>query len=160
MNEYLYELFAKYRHKGILIDTNLLLLYVVGSLNPQLIPNFKRTTVYSVRDYEIVASVIEFFDLRIVTPHVLTEVSNLIGKRPEIRLALRRYITICDEQFVDSASLSVSEPFASLGLTDSAILDRSTDGCLVLTDDGPLASRIEAAGTDIVSLDLLRTIIV
>ena len=38
MNDYLLDLFTKYRKSGILIDTNILLLFVVGSLNPDLIP--------------------------------------------------------------------------------------------------------------------------
>ena len=37
------ERIPKYKHKGLLVDTNLLLLYLIGELEPRLISRFKRT---------------------------------------------------------------------------------------------------------------------
>lgn len=156
MNEYLLKILRKYRKKGILIDTNLLLLYIVGSLNPQLIPNFKRTSIYSIQDFQILSKVIEFCEVTVTTPHILTEVSNFIGKRIEIHRALGKYIAIGNEHFVESALLAKSELFVKFGLTDSGIFEGSKDGYLILTDDGPLAGIIKNKGADVISLDLLR----
>ena len=43
MTNYLDSLFARYRQKGILVDTNILLLLFVGSVNRKRISQFKRT---------------------------------------------------------------------------------------------------------------------
>lgn len=44
MNE-LSALLAKYYRKGIVIDTNILLLYLVGRVNRERIPRFKRDEI-------------------------------------------------------------------------------------------------------------------
>lgn len=43
MREYVEGLIAKYHDRGLLIDTNLLLLFVVGLFDSGLITQFKRT---------------------------------------------------------------------------------------------------------------------
>ncbi len=76
---YFEEIIGSYRNKGILIDTNLLLLYFIGKYNKSLIQYFKRTQKYVIEDYELSTSVIKFFTRIITTPNILTEVSNLSG---------------------------------------------------------------------------------
>ncbi len=73
------EIFCNYRNKGILVDSNLLLLYFLGKYNKSLIQRFKRTNKYVIEDYELLTSVIEFFTRVITTPNILTEISNLSG---------------------------------------------------------------------------------
>jgi len=41
------------RSKGLLVDTNLLLLYIVGSLNPEKIARHKRTDKFTIEDYKL-----------------------------------------------------------------------------------------------------------
>lgn len=158
MNDYLLDLLTKYRQKGILIDTNLLLLFVVGSLDPGLIPKVSRTANYSVQDFQIVTKVIDFFDIKITTPHILTEVSNLID-RNEIQGALRTFVSIVVERFVESSKVITHNMFSAFGLTDVAILDISKDNYLVLTNDGPLIGLLKNNGVDVVNLDILRATI-
>ncbi|HEV7645893.1 MAG TPA: hypothetical protein VGO50_18280 [Pyrinomonadaceae bacterium] len=138
MNEYLLPLIQKYKQKGILIDTNIFLLYIVGSLDISLVPEFKRTSDFSESDFEKVSKFIDFFDVKITTPNILTEVSNLIGKKPELRAALGIYITKLNEIFIESAKVSEHNAFIEFGLTDTAILNISKDSFLVVTDDRPL----------------------
>lgn len=64
MNDYVLSLMTKYRTNGILIDTNILLLFIVGSLDPDLILRFSRTTNFSIQDFQIVAKVIDFLKRR------------------------------------------------------------------------------------------------
>ncbi len=80
MNSHLLELIRKYKHKGLLIDTNSALLYLVGSFDPSLIRNHSRTSKYSEDDFDKVSKFIEFFVEMITTPHVLAEISNLLGR--------------------------------------------------------------------------------
>jgi hypothetical protein len=70
-------LIKKHRTKGVLINANLLVLYLVGSTNKNRIPTFKRTQVYTIEDFELLQGLIAYLGDVITTPHVLTEVSNL-----------------------------------------------------------------------------------
>lgn len=156
MNDYFLELFTKYKKKGILVDTNILLLFVVGSLSPDLIKRISRTAHFSIQDFQIISKVIDFFDVRITTPHILTEVGNLIGNRNDIRNALRSYIEIVEERFSESVKIVSDDAFSKFGLTDTAVLDLSKNSCIVLTNDGPLYGLLVSKGVDVVSLALLR----
>lgn len=44
-------LWARYRQKGILVDTNILLLWFVGAVNRDRISQFKRTQKFSPEDF-------------------------------------------------------------------------------------------------------------
>ncbi len=155
MNDYLLDLFTKYRKSGILIDTNILLLFVVGSLNPDLIPKISRTASFSFQDFQIVEKTIDFFDNKITTPHILTEVSNLID-RVEIQDALRTYVEIAIEQFIESSRVVANNMFSKFGMADTGILELSKGAHLVLTDDGPLMGILGNTGVDAISLKMLR----
>jgi hypothetical protein len=65
---------------GLLIDTNLLVLFVVGSVNPNRIETFKRTSKYSPRDYDLLVRVMERWGSLYTVAHVLAEVSNLTDR--------------------------------------------------------------------------------
>ena len=74
-------LVAKYRRKGVLIDANLLLGYLVGSIHPRHLANCRATTRYfGEADFPLLNRFLIQFDRIITTPHVLTEVSNLGGR--------------------------------------------------------------------------------
>jgi len=70
-------LIEKHRPNGVMIYTNVLILYLVGKTNKRLILNFKRTQAYAVEDFELLDRFVSHFNKLITTPHVLTEVSNL-----------------------------------------------------------------------------------
>jgi len=57
---------------GLLVDTNLLVLFTVGKVNRQRIENFKRTS-----DYDLLLRVLGKFNKLYTVAHVLAEVSNL-----------------------------------------------------------------------------------
>lgn len=67
----------KFRQKGILIDTNLLVLLLVGSYNEDMISNFKRTTNYTIEDYRYLKVFLTRFEKHFYTPNILTEITNL-----------------------------------------------------------------------------------
>ena len=77
------ELTGKYRNKGILVDTNLLILYFVGILDRDRIARFKRTQQFSAGDFERLALFIQNSQNWIVTPYVLTEVNSLLNSLGE-----------------------------------------------------------------------------
>ncbi len=159
MNEYLFELIQKYRSKGVLVDTNLLLLFIVGSLNPQLIPQISRTSKYSIKDFQLVESFIEYFGVRVTTPHILAETSNLIGRSKGMHNALGSFIRIVVEEHTSAASIVDETFFPEFGITDTAMLAISSGKYLVLTDDGPIYGFLLNHGVEAISLSTLRKII-
>lgn len=92
------------KSKALLLDTNLLLLYLVGGKDPQLIDGARRLNAYTEEDFDLLYEFIEsngFLQL-VSTPHILTEVSNLVGVEREVlkrlgREALREYVRSCNE---------------------------------------------------------------
>ena len=67
MSNYIEQVFQKYKQRGILIDTNILLLWCVGSVNKARISKFKRTKLFSQEDYESLERIFKYQDLRINT---------------------------------------------------------------------------------------------
>lgn len=55
------KLLSKYYTKGILIDTNILLLYLIGRVNRERIPKFKRTVQFTPEDYDILLELVSKF---------------------------------------------------------------------------------------------------
>lgn len=83
MSDNTIRLLRRHRTTGVVLDTNILLLYFVGLLDPQAIPKFKRTDTFVVEDYYTLLAVLQFVSKPITTPNILTEVSNLLGQLPE-----------------------------------------------------------------------------
>ena len=53
-------LIGKHRAKGVLVDTNLLVLFLAGTVNRQRIANFKRIGGFSIEDYELLVGLIRW----------------------------------------------------------------------------------------------------
>ena len=76
------------RLKGLLADTNLLVLLIVGSVNRDRVSRFKRTTDYSPADWDLLTGILEQISPRFTIPHILAEVSALSDiKGPELETA-------------------------------------------------------------------------
>jgi rRNA-processing protein FCF1 len=159
--EYINELVARYQNKGLLIDTNLLLLYFIGAYDPDRIPKFKRTMAFTVDEFRLLASFLDVFDKLVTTPNVLTEVSNLSGQLAENLRApfysdFSNRIPLLEEHYVTSVSVSSSVHFNRFGLTDSGIVQLVRDNYLVLTDDLKLVGYLQNLGIDVVNFNHIR----
>jgi predicted nucleic acid-binding protein len=131
----------KFPGAGLLIDTNLLVLFIVGSVNRNRIDNFKRTSKYSKEDFDLLLGVISGLGKPLYTvAHVLAEVSNLtVLQGPERLLArqvLKATVAVLKEPEMESVRASDAKEYPALGLVDAAIatVAREND-CAVLTDD-------------------------
>ena len=144
MSPYLTQLVAKHRSRGILVDTNLLLLYVVGSYRTPLISQFKRTRAYSLLDYRDLHALIGAFSRLLTTPNILTEVCNLADSLDETTSrslfdSMAKQIKEMAEMYHASAGVVESKCFRLFGMADAvAFVEARSSGCLVLTDDLPL----------------------
>jgi hypothetical protein len=157
----LVELVRRHGPRGVLVDTNLLLVRFIGSFDRRLLGRFKRTQPFTSEDYDLLGSFLECFSRVVTTPHVLSEVNSLSGQLGEP--ARTRYfkefagrITTLDERYVASAEAAAAPQFPRLGLTDSGILYVAKSQILVLTDDFQLAGSLQHVGAAVVNFNHLR----
>jgi rRNA-processing protein FCF1 len=153
-------LIEKHRAKGVLVDTNLLVLFLVGRVNRQRILNFKRTGDFSIEDYDLLVRLIGWFGKLIATPHVLSQVSDLTdltGKElTKIRELFKMLVENIEESY-DTSRLLVGDPaFKRLGLTDAAIATVCSRGVLVLTADAQLHVALQERDIDALNFNHIR----
>ena len=123
-----------------LIDTNLLVLFVVGRTDRQLISKHRRLREFSADDYDRLIGVLRPVAQLVVTPNTLTETSNLLRQhndpeRSRFLDVLRYVIEKSHEITVASVKAAGNSGFRRLGLTDAAILDIASAETPVLTVD-------------------------
>lgn len=149
------------RNAGLLVDTNLLVLFVVGTVNRNRIENFQRTRQYTKEDYELLLRVIEQFDQLYTVAHVLAEVSNLTdltgSERLSARHVLKETLAVLIEPGMPSARAAQNRSYATLGLVDAAIASIADEHkCTVLTDDLDLYLALSTADVPVLNFTHLR----
>jgi hypothetical protein len=152
----------KYKSKGLLIDTNLLVLLTVGIYRPDRIATFKRTRPYSSRDFEFIVRLADTFNRRITTPNILTEADNLLRQLPEVEhpnvaATLGVLVREAIEIYCISADIVSNVQFARIGLTDCVTISCSAD-VLVVTDDYRLSNMLSHLGRDSINIDYIRAL--
>ena len=146
---------------GLLIDTNLLVLFTVGTVNRRRIENFKRTRQYTERDYDLLRRVIGQFGPLYTVAHVMAEVSNLTDlkgiERLRARHVLKETIGILQEPEMPSARAAQGRLYERLGLVDAAIAAVAREHkCAVLTDDLDLYLALSREGLPVLNFAHLR----
>lgn len=160
--DYFETLLQKYRDKGALIDSNLLLLYFVGQYDRNRITTFKRTKVYTPTDFDLLADIINYFKCIVTTPNILTEVSNLAGQlpgalKPDCYDEFAKQVCVLEEEYRASEKVCKKSFFRKYGLTDSVIVDLSKNKYLVFTDDLPLFGFLSKKKIDVINFNHMRT---
>lgn len=155
------EYFKKYRTKGILVDTNLLLLLYIGGVSKKYISEFKRTNTYTEHDYDLLLRVIDNFSKVVVTPNLLTEVSNLSngisGQRlKDFYAVFASSLSVIEEKYVPSKDLISHPALYAYGLADTGIAKIAKDNFLILTDDLRFASFASTNGADVINFNHIR----
>ncbi len=127
--------------RDVLLDSNLLVLLVVGETDRNLISRHRRLKKFRVDDYLRLVEFLEDVETVIVTPNTLTETSNLLpygvqARRVELLRTLGRMI---DHQFLEVVVASRDAvrrwEYETLGLTDAALLDLISADRRLLTVD-------------------------
>ena len=130
----------------------MLVLYLVGIVNPERIARFKRTSQYTRGDHELLVRLLETFSRWFTLAHIMAEVSNLLDlaghEKLVARHALAAVLRLLDEPHISSAVASGEGLYEELGLTDAAILAATRQhGCAVVTAD--LALYVALASEDL-----------
>lgn len=149
--------------RALLLDTNLLLLFLVGGKDPGLVTNSRRLNAFEEDDYYLLARFIDAnrFNKLVSTPHILTEASNLLGLENNItksagREAIKEFVQHCTE-ITHRAHMLVDKPeYNRLGLTDVAIRIASQLPAFVLTAVAPLYAHLAREGVEVANFNHVR----
>jgi hypothetical protein len=154
-------LIEKRRAKGVFIDTNLLVLLLVGRVNPKRVENFKRTSGFTLQDFRLLESMVTWFGSPLIaTPHILSQLSDLTDlprqERGSIRDLLKALVETIEEQY-DPAKQLVKHPlFKRFGLGDASIATVCQRNILVLTIDLQLQAALSYSGLDALNFNHVR----
>ena len=136
----------------VVLDTNLLVLLVVGLHDPALISRHKRLAAYTREDFDILVEMLRLASAVLLTPDTLTEASNLLGKGDRQaeapRALLTEFVKLQGETDIESRLAVDHAAFRRLGLADAALLtlmpEVSGEALLLTADLGLYLAASEA----------------
>lgn len=114
-------------------------------MDPRLIKENKRCSIYNEKDYEILCNVIGKLDSLVVLPNIWTEVDNLLhdhyskGHKDLYVNNIIQTIKSTTEKYLKSSLIEENSVFYDLGLTDTLILEHAKNCKLLITSDSTLS---------------------
>lgn len=145
----------------LVLDTMLLVLFVVGTASRAYIAKHKRLTAFTEEDYVLPCAEVSQADAVFVTPNTLTETSNWLAyiaepARSRVFQVLRQIVETTEERYLPAASAVRRPEFIRLGLTDATLLEAVSSEATLLTTDLDLQLAATAAGASSVNFNHLR----
>lgn len=129
--------------KFVLLDTNLLILFIVGGTNPAYIRSHKNCNRFSHNDYDILLQHIAVSAGLVTTAQILSETANLLRQvadpiRSEVSAFFKLFV-MTTRELQPPAVAAVSDPaYLWLGFNDAAILTCLGSDRVLITGDGNL----------------------
>lgn len=126
--------------RRIILDSNLLLLLIIGEADRGLIGSHKRLRQYDDGAFDLLTEVVRNATHLFLTPNVLTEVSNLACQgvsatsKSRIRDTLAAFSRLAEEIYIPSRRAVGNGAYLRLGLTDAVLLEVG-HGSMLWTDD-------------------------
>lgn len=131
----------------LLLDTNVLLVYLVGLYNPSLISTFEKTSSYDEQSFNMIKHIVHYHKTLIVNSYIATEISNLSSQFhskniDEYYVRLVNYFSSVNENTFSLKYLcSNTSAIIKFGFTDVSILElASKNSVTVLSDDWALVT--------------------
>lgn len=147
----------------ILIDTNALIILIMGRINPKLINTHRRTSIYDQEDYYNLIEFVKDISKIITLPNILTEVDNLLNS--DLGKYHYQYIKVfleflkqSNEKYFETKKIIESQHFLNLGLTDSAIIEVAKDCDYLITADSKLSDFAKANSINVIDLVEIKNI--
>lgn len=164
LQQHLINYAQKYRSNGVMLDTNLLLLYVFSRFSPNMI-GAGRLAAYDSDSADLLIQYLARFECILTTAHVLAETSNLARQM----IKGEKWKAMCEavfplfclpEQSTLKPLVVITETldpahFFKLGLTDAA-LAQSAVTHLLLTADFDLYCEVVSNGKDAINFTHMR----
>lgn len=141
----------------IIIDTNALVVLLVGLIDTRLFRNHKRTSIYDEDDFTDLLRTIGSLNQIVTLPNIWTEVDNLLNNfSGNYKYAYIQEITKTIKETTENylaSEIGTSSPhFQELGLTDSLILEFAKECKLLITSDSKLSDHAIAYGIPVYDL--------
>lgn len=149
------------RTSEVVLDTNVLVLFVVGTVSPVHIRRHKRTREFDSDAYASLVSFMEPFRRIITTGQILTEASNLLRQCMEplagdLTRGLSTLIKRSSETTKPAIEIVSHPAYSRLGLADAGLLMIDRPDAVLLTDDNALYIASVSAGRATVNFAHLR----
>ena len=136
----------QFQPAGIIIDTDVLMLLLVGEYDPSSIENCKFTNNFCKADFECLKKIVSCFNKIIITPHNVAEISNhstkaFYGdKHYAYFYSLAKFLEQVEENLCSLKSLLKMDVaiISAFGFTDMAMFEiakSSQNKIPILTDD-------------------------
>ena len=145
---------AKNRPDGAIVDTNILILFLVGNYDSTKIGECGLLDEYCIEDFETLKEIFKVFKKIIITPHIIAELSNLsvTGKRLKIYgdglisylQTVVEFLKLVEERYqkLDCLWGMNLEILSEFGFTDMTIFELSNKTKTpVITNDSPFCYR-------------------
>lgn len=155
---------------GVILDSNLLIIYLVGLHDPKEVERFlpgarKGSIVCFPKDFDLIKGFLLKYGVTkfIVTPHILTEVSNItFSDFPDTKT--QKYIQnainffkLAHEKEAKKDDLVKKYHLPLVGFSDSSIIETAkNESCLVLTQDLKCMALLEKEGCCVYNINHLR----
>ena len=150
--------------RSLALDSQLLLLYVVGATSRGYIEKHKRLKAYTVADFDLLLVLLGDCSQLLLTPNTLSETSNLVDHiaepaRGRIYAVFKAMLSQpeFEERYEPSRQVAMQEELPRLGLTDCTLLslcvERRTP---LLTADLQLYLAALRRGGEVVNFNHLR----
>jgi hypothetical protein len=147
------------KHLRVALDANLLLLLIVGKAGEPIVLRHKRLQKYNLASFRKLVEILTRTSVVIVTPHVLTEVSNLMlfgmlePDKARIQDSFAEIAMQLDEQWIKCGKILNAAEFRWLDLADCAWLSLLDIETILLTDDYKLSAAASARNFQAFSLE-------
>jgi hypothetical protein len=164
LNE-LFRLLNSFEPRGILLDTNLLVVYIVGLTDLGKVGVVRRTEAYEPKDARFLLQLLPRYATRFTTPGILAEATNLlrpffdklaIERRTTVQSSLREELRLTEEVFIPAKELAQDDALLRYGFTDLAVAALAGRQMIVLTADAPLAQLLESRQLPCVNYNQIR----
>lgn len=146
--------------KSLLLDSNLLLLWITSQYDLRLLRTFKRVQMFSQRDAVLLAWLMDRFKGVATTSHIVTEASNLANalsssSRSAWFMLLAEFAANTNDLSPTLKVLARRDEFVRFGVTDAALTELADDYQIVTTDYR-LSGYLRSSGKPVLNFSDLR----
>ena len=152
--------FANSARRGLIVDTNLWILYFVGATGEHRVGKDDFTSDYTLEDFKLLSRILQDQRRLITTPHILAELSNQLKFKGDLRdefLSLFEHqVQLLDERHCEGKRICASPAFRDLGITDTGITLLADEGPSIITADLDLYSCLVRAKASVLNFNHFR----
>lgn len=144
-----------------MVDTELLLLYLVGKCKPLELQKISNNN-YNEKDYEILSNFLKKFQRIFITPYILAEISNLT--KTKLKKYFKKIILECEstlksfeEKQIGKEKILNKKEAQWLGFPDvSIIISSEIEDLLIISEDGDMIRECEKLDVPVLDFSSLR----